>query len=98
MRNAATVLLVAGLTAALTARAPAQPPLEERLDRYLAAQAASGFGGAVLVARDGRVILRKGYGWADTARTRAVSTGTPYWIASISKQFAAAAALKLAEQ
>jgi CubicO group peptidase (beta-lactamase class C family) len=68
------------------------------MDRYLAAQANTGFNGAVLVARDGLVVLRKGYGWADRARTRHVTVDTPFWIASISKQFAAAASLKLVEQ
>ena len=52
----------------------------------------------MLIATDGSIILHKGYGWADRQRTQPVTTTTPFWVASISKQFAAAAILKLAEQ
>jgi len=56
------------------------------------------FNGVVLIAKDRRPILHKGYGWADRERTKRVTTSTPYWIASVSKQFAAAAILKLVQQ
>lgn len=68
------------------------------VDRFLSAMVDSGFNGCVLIAKDERVILHKAYGWVDAAHTGPVSTVTPFWIASISKQFAAVAVLKLVDQ
>ncbi len=73
--------------------------LAAQLDDYLATLAAdSAFSGCVLVAHGGEVVLDRGYGWADRGRTKPVTTATPFWIASISKQFTASAILKLVEQ
>lgn len=72
--------------------------LPQRLEAFLSQAAGSGFAGSVLVARDGRVLLHKGYGFSDRQRTRPVEAETPFWVASISKQFTAAAILKLVEQ
>lgn len=74
-----------------------QAALARRLETRMAGESASGFSGSVLVARKGAVVLDRGYGWADRARTRRVTPRTRFWIASISKQFTAAAILKLAE-
>jgi CubicO group peptidase (beta-lactamase class C family) len=71
--------------------------LAHRLDRFLAQEADSGWDGTVLVARDGQVILHRGYGSWNHAGVESVTTVTPFWIASISKQFAAVASLKLIE-
>jgi CubicO group peptidase (beta-lactamase class C family) len=75
-----------------------QGKLAERLDRFLARETDTGFNGSVLIAKDGRVILHNGYGWADRRHHERVTITTPFWIASISKQFAAASVLKLDEQ
>jgi len=72
--------------------------LAERLKRFLTQEADAGFNGSVLVAKDGGIVLDQGYGWRDRERTDRVTTTTPYWVASISKQFAAAGILKLMEQ
>ncbi|WP_160328132.1 serine hydrolase domain-containing protein [Solirubrum puertoriconensis] len=70
--------------------AAAQP---EGLAAYVEQQARQGFSGAVLVARGAEVLLEQE---ATTgAATRPVRA---YWLGSLSKQFAAAAVLKLAEQ
>ncbi|HEU4366394.1 MAG TPA: serine hydrolase domain-containing protein [Candidatus Krumholzibacteria bacterium] len=101
---AATILLVAG---AFGTRGAAPPGGDETIvdidhagdvDHFLAAMVDSGFNGCVLIAKDDQVILHKGYGRADRARAEPVTLATPFWIASISKQFAAAAILKLADQ
>jgi CubicO group peptidase (beta-lactamase class C family) len=55
------------------------------------------FSGSVLEALRGRVILDKGYGYADVARRVPNTITTAYRIGSISKQFAAAAVLQLQE-
>jgi CubicO group peptidase (beta-lactamase class C family) len=57
-----------------------------------------GFSGSVLVARNGRILLEKGYGSADLKKSVPAGAKTKYYIASISKQLTAAAILKLEEQ
>lgn len=77
-----------------TPQAPAPAPgggLAERVDRFVSKEARSGFTGSVLLAKDGEIVLHKGYG-------PGIVPETPFWVASISKQFTAAAVLKLAEQ
>jgi CubicO group peptidase (beta-lactamase class C family) len=79
---------------------PETPPVVRgevavRVDRYLTRLVPFGFSGAVLVAKDGQVILEKGYGLANR------ETGQPYTpdlvscIGSVTKQFTAAAVLAL---
>lgn len=55
-------------------------------------------GAAVLVLKDGKPLLRRSYGMADLARATPVSPATNFRLASVSKQFTAAAILLLAEQ
>lgn len=55
-------------------------------------------GAAVLISRDGRKILEKGYGLAQIETSVPITCDTRFRIGSITKQFTAAAILKLAEQ
>src|SRR5882724_891161 len=55
-------------------------------------------GVAVLVARDGKVVFQGGFGLADIAKKTPITPETKFRIGSVSKQFTAAAVLKLAEQ
>ncbi|HSR69787.1 MAG TPA: serine hydrolase domain-containing protein [Acidobacteriota bacterium] len=57
-----------------------------------------GFSGTVLVAMDGEVLLHRGYGWARRDPVVAMQPETRFPVASISKQFTAAAVLKLEEE
>lgn len=57
-----------------------------------------GPGAAVLVARNGKILFQKGYGLADIEHHVPVTPETKFRIGSISKQFTAAAILKLQEQ
>jgi CubicO group peptidase (beta-lactamase class C family) len=69
----------------------------ERIDRLLDARyAAEAPGAAVLVARKGSVVLRKGYGRANLEHGIAVSPETVFRLASVSKVITAAAVLALA--
>lgn len=71
------------------------PQLKQALD----AQAASGrFSGVVLVARGGRVMFRQAYGLADREAGRPVELGSRFRLASVSKQFTAAAILRLQDE
>ena len=55
-------------------------------------------GAAVLVAQNGTVLFKKGYGLADVARGTGFAPDTKSRIGSITKQFTASAILKLQEQ
>jgi CubicO group peptidase (beta-lactamase class C family) len=55
-------------------------------------------GAAVAVVRSGRVAWERGYGVADAARRTAVTAGTRFQVASVSKPVAAMGALRLVEQ
>jgi CubicO group peptidase (beta-lactamase class C family) len=66
-----------------------------RLDRWLSS---ADFRGAVLVARGGTIELRKGYGMADREQGIPYVPETVATIGSITKQFTAAAILKLEMQ
>ncbi len=56
------------------------------------------FGGALAVARNGRLMLSRGYGWADVAARQAVQPVSLFRIASISKPITAVAVLQLVER
>lgn len=69
--------------------------LGEQLDDLMASFGKEGYSGAVLVAQDGEVILRKGYGLADRERKIQNTPQTLFHVASVGKIFTAAAVLKL---
>jgi CubicO group peptidase (beta-lactamase class C family) len=65
------------------------------LDTYLQRCATFGFSGGVLVVSQGQVVLCQGYGLADRARGIPFRADTAFDIGSVTKQFTAAAILKL---
>ncbi|GCE29270.1 hypothetical protein KDA_47540 [Dictyobacter alpinus] len=74
-------------------------PLSTQIDTYLQRVVREqGFAGSVLVHKDGKTILRKGYGLADDARHMSITPETVFDVGSISKQFTAAAILQLEQQ
>ena len=70
----------------------------ERMEKYLADFEKAGFSGSVLVAEKGEILLRKGYGESDRAKGVSNTAETIFDMGSISKQFTAAAILKLEMQ
>ncbi|NOT33896.1 MAG: beta-lactamase family protein [Candidatus Eisenbacteria bacterium] len=101
-----SLVALASLTVLLMSAAPASPPamppsprqIASAADRYLTARTElGGFSGAVLIARHGQVLFRKGFGWADIERRVRFSPETPHEVASVSKMFTAMAALELQE-
>jgi CubicO group peptidase (beta-lactamase class C family) len=81
-----------------TADAIVRGPLGTGLDEYLTRGSRFGFSGAVLVVKDGAVVLRKGYGLADRAQRTPNSSATLFDVGSLAKPFTAAAILCLEEQ
>ncbi len=77
-----------------SARAIERDRLGEKLEATARAEAAGGFTGAVLVARDRDVLLDRAYGFEQRVPMR---TSSRFWIASVGKQFTSAAILKCRE-
>ena len=69
--------------------------LGARLDAYLTRLESLGFSGVALVQKHSDVVLRKGYGWADKKDGLKMTTGNVFDLGSITKQFTAAAILRL---
>ena len=72
--------------------------LGARLDAYVATLAPNRFAGTVLVARQGKILLNKGYGMAIRSDDIANAAESVIGIGSITKQFTAAGILKLEMQ
>ncbi len=78
---------------------PLNASLPEDLDRYLTARTnLSQFSGAVLVIHEGKVLLRKGYGYANLEHLVANKPETKFEIASLTKAFTAFAAYELSRE
>ena len=70
-------------------------PAGQKIDQYVTRLESLGFSGAVLVAENGKIILEKGYGLADREKGTSYTPETVFDIGSITKQFTAAAILRL---
>jgi len=100
MRKSLLTALILSLAAARAGLAgPGRSDdLAARLDRIFAeAYPATGPGAAVIVVRDGKPILRKGYGLANVELSVPIAPEMVFRIGSVTKQFTAAAILKLVE-
>ena len=80
----------------LATSAPAQS-LTARLDSTMRAAERAGFSGVVRVERDGNVLLEKGYGLANRAKSIPMTSETVVQIGSNTKDFTAVAILQLEE-
>ena len=69
--------------------------LRKNLDEYMTRLTELGYSGALLVAKEGEVIFSKGYGLASRSEETPVTPKTIFTTGSITKQFTAAAILKL---
>lgn len=69
-----------------------------RIDVALTESIPTGFAGVVLLMQDGITLLDKGYGTADPATQRPVTTATGFDIGSLVKPFTASAILRLEAQ
>jgi len=100
MRIISKFWLSTTIIAVLAANALAQSSTDaaQKLDEYMSRLAQFGFSGTVLAAKNDQIILNRGYGWADKENAIANTSETVFSTGSITKQFTAAAILKLEMQ
>lgn len=101
MRSLLLALTIGLMTAFPAHAAGAKPPAaygDKAQDLVEAYSDAGRFSGAILVAKDGKPIFRKGFGLANREWGVAVTPETVFRLGSVTKQFTAAAILQLAEQ
>ena len=87
-------LLVAGMSSAILAQDKAKQ-IDDLIGKY---HEYAQFNGAVLVADQGKVLFRKGYGEANKEWNIPNTPDTKFRLGSITKQFTATLILQLAEQ
>lgn len=79
----------------VTRECPALKPFDDEVASFMHARSIPG--GALAVSRRGRLVLARGYGWADKEAEQPVSPSSLFRIASISKPITAVAVLRLIE-
>jgi CubicO group peptidase (beta-lactamase class C family) len=96
-RNA--VLMIGILLSGCATPGPETPvhDMSSQVDALMREYAGQGPGASVLVIRDGVSIVRRAYGYANLEQQIAARPATNYRLASVTKQFTAAAILLLAE-
>jgi CubicO group peptidase (beta-lactamase class C family) len=72
--------------------------VSKEIDNYLNRTVPFGFSGAIIVAKNDEIILQNGYGLSNRERRIPVTVDTVFYIGSVTKQFTAAAVLKLEMQ
>src|SRR5262245_58523479 len=75
-----------------------QGPVGAKVDSFMTAVAELGVEGSLLVEKDGKVLVHKGYGIVNRETGARAQAETPYLLGSLSKQFTAAAIYKLESQ
>ena len=83
---------------AVTRTADGSTDAARRVDEYLTRLVPYGFSGAVLIAQDGKIVLKKGYGLANRAAKQRYDADMVSCIGSVTKQFTGAAIVKLEMQ
>ena len=102
-----TTILVLAIGLSLIGRGWAATPVDadvvegqlgKALDESMTKRAGAGFSGVLLVAKDGKVVIAKGYGLADREKQLPFMSASVFDIGSITKQFTGAAIAKLEMQ
>lgn len=92
-----TCAALAITTRAARAQLPSDAQLTTRVDEYMQRLETQGYTGGVLVIRNGKPLFTRSYGMANSAAHIRADTNTVYNLGSITKQFTAAAILRLEE-
>jgi len=83
----------------LTATTCLAKDIEAKVDEYISAYLKIGnFGGSILIAKDGRILLSKGYGMADLEHDVPNTPQTIFRLGSVTKQFTSMAMMQLQEK
>lgn len=99
MRRLTTFALSVGLFLSCCTASRAQRSFDDGVDQYLRERAENDhFSGSVLLARNGKVLFQHGYGLGNREWNAANTPETRFRIASVTKQFTAAAILLLQEK
>lgn len=77
--------------------APDEPARQAEIDRLMRSYDGDVPGASLLVLKDGKAVVRRGYGRSDLERRVEAGPATNYRLASVTKQFTAAAVLLLAQ-
>jgi CubicO group peptidase (beta-lactamase class C family) len=75
-----------------------EAPTITKIKKYLEQSEKKGLSGALLIAKEGKILLNEGFGYSDKSKKNKNTPTTVFDIGSVSKQFTAAAILKLEEQ
>jgi CubicO group peptidase (beta-lactamase class C family) len=92
------LLYVSQLALAQALNGPVVQPAGAKIDDFMTRIERLGFSGALLVAKDGKVIVHKAYGYRDPAKKAPYTLDTIAPVGSVTKQFTAAAILALEEE
>lgn len=95
MTKKATTHLLVLMFLAFSVQAQIDTDLPTQLDSYLQKAARNGWTGSALVASEGKIWIEKGYGMADREAQKPQTAETVFSVGSITKQFTAAAIMKL---
>lgn len=96
---AALCLFVFQSASAQNAALPSEKQIAAKIDEYMkSAVEVERFSGSILVARDGQVIVSKGYGMANVELDVPNAPKTVFRLASLTKQFTATAIMMLQER
>jgi CubicO group peptidase (beta-lactamase class C family) len=100
IRKALFILITLIATAAFADldKTVVKTPTGAKIDEYMSRLERLGYSGALLVAKDGDVIVHKAYGWRDAEAKLPYTLDTPSTVGSITKQFTAAGILALEEE
>ena len=94
MKRTSIILLLLFLFGTLQAQDTTEQSLKN-IDAYLQRAVENDYSGSVLVAYKGKILLNKGYGYADRTKKVPFRNTTVFDIGSITKQFTAAGIMLL---
>ena len=77
---------------------PSDAAVAARVDSFMTRLEALGFNGAVLITRGGVPVVKRAWGWADRDKQIRADVRTTWSLGSVTKQFTAAAILRLEQQ
>jgi len=98
MRLASTTAILLLFPLMATAQSTTKRDLEKETDALFREFAGNAPGASVLVIHNGKVVLKKSYGFANLEAHRAATPQTTYRLASVTKQFTATCILLLMER